>query len=92
MEKLFELVKTMSRKTVDLRAFNDDILNAYQAVNPSLHVEVYEHFYIVQGNLSRYQAVNAGRIIAKTALGCHAVRYPKYGNASTIQVFKGTEI
>lgn len=89
MKAEYSLVKSSARNNTDLRYYEKEILNAYKDVNPSLSVGVHDNSYVVSGNLTRGQAVRAGRIIAKSSLGSHAVKYPVNSKKpSTVQVFR----
>lgn len=92
MIKKYYLVRADARAIVDVREYKDVIILAYKKVNPQLVVCVSHNHYTVKGNLTRSQAVLAGRIIAKSSLGRYAVSYPKYGKKTTTQLFRGKVI
>ncbi len=85
--------KTSIRNIVNLEEHQEIIKEAYAAVNPELVVNVKSVCYLVYGNLTRGQAINAGKIIGKSSLGSYAVKYPiNSKRPSTVQIFKGKKI
>lgn len=93
MNKEYRMVMTSIRNSIDLREFESIIKEAYRIVNPTLKVTVFSSYYEVCGNLTRGQAIEAGRIIAQSSLGRYAVKYPIHSeNPSTVQIFRGKEV
>lgn len=89
----YYLVKPYARENTDLRDYDQGIVQAWKYVNPSLIVRVYSNYYEVIGEISKGDAIRAGRIIAKSSLGRHAVKYPVNSKIpSTVQVFRGKRV
>lgn len=85
----YYLVKSYARENTDLRDYDQGIVQAWKYVNPSLIVRVYSNYYEVIGEISKGDAIRAGRIIAKSSLGRHAVKYPINSKTpSTVQLFR----
>ena len=89
MIKRYYLVKPYARKNIDLRGYEKVIVPAWKYVNPSVIVRVYSSYYVVIGEISKGDAIRAGRIIAKSSLGRYAVKYPINSKTpSTVQLFR----
>ncbi len=91
--KEYCLVKPSARNSINLENYQKIIIKAYTMVNPNLEVRVQCKSYKVLGDLTRGQAIKAGRIIAKSSLGRYAVKYPiNSKHPSTVQIFRGKRI
>jgi hypothetical protein len=89
MIKRYYLVKPYARENTDLRDYEKVIVQAWKSVNPSLIVRVYSNYYEVIGDISKGDAIRAGRLIAKSTLARHAVKYPINSKTpSTVQLFR----
>ena len=89
MIKRYYLVKPYARENTNLRGYEKVIVQAWKYVNPSLIVRVYSNYYEVIGDISKGDAIRAGRIIAKSSLGRYAVKYPINSKTpSTVQLFR----
>lgn len=90
MKKEYCLVNKSARESIDLIDYKNVIENAYAKVNKDLIIRVHSNFYEVIGNLTKRQAIEAGKIIAKSTLGMYSVKYPINSiNPSTVQLFRG---
>jgi hypothetical protein len=89
MIKRYYLVKPYARKNIDLRGHEKVIVSAWKYVNPSVIVRVYSNYYEAIGEISKGDAIRAGRLIAKSSLGRYVVKYPINSKTpSTVQLFR----
>lgn len=91
MKKLYQLRNKAARQSVDLRNFEDVIINSYAFHCPNVQVEVFPHYYLIDGDFTNAQVRKAGHDIAASDLGKYCLRY-KCNDGTSIQLFWGEEM
>ncbi len=74
--KRYRFASTAAAKSIDLREFEDVILDAAKEVIPNRRIKVYKSYYTVE-YISRGEAIALGRLLAKTKLWKYHVDAPK---------------
>lgn len=91
MKKLYQLKNTDARHSVDLRDYESTIMDAYDFHCSDAKVQVFEHHYIVEGDITSAQARIIGEDIAKCPLGQYSVHYD-YATGTSTQLFFSKKI
>ena len=85
----YTLANGQKRAMVDLRDYEDIIINAVLEFAPDATVAVFKEYYTVKEPLTQSQAVRIGRKICESDLSQHCVKLSKLFNSMLIK--EGTD-
>ena len=80
----YSLANISRRGSVDLREFEDVIINAVQEFAPGNTVVVASDYYMVRNPLTQSQAVKIGRRICESDLSRHCIKLSKLFNSKEV--------
>ena len=78
------LASTEARENVDLRLYENIIIEAVHSIKPNASVIVNEDFYTVDPTPSQGEAVKIGRTICKSDLSKHCISIAKLFNSRKV--------
>ena len=81
--RLFTFASGAARKEVDLRDFEDIIINTVKEVIPGAKVKVYPYGYVVD-KITRGEAIKIGRKLASTDLCTYCIKISKLFNGENL--------
>ena len=81
--RMFTLASGAARKEVDLRDFEDIIINTVKDVIPGAKVKVYPDGYVVDA-ITTGEAIKIGRKLASTALCTYCIKISKLFNGENL--------
>lgn len=81
--RLFTFASGAARKEVDLRDFEDIIINTVKEVIPGAKVKVYPDGYVVD-KITTGEAIKIGRKLASTDLCTYCIKISKLFNGGNI--------
>lgn len=88
VKRIYQIKRKQIREQIDLRDYEDCIIQAYREVAKDIKVVVKEKYYCVYGDITNGQLRRAGSYIATfSGMGSFCNRY---GNST--QLFERTEI
>ena len=72
----YKLADSAYRKNVNLKKYKNEILDIVNKIAPHAEVEVKRDRYIIKNRISKGQAIQIGREIAKSRLGIYSMKRP----------------
>ena len=81
----YMLADGSKRGVVDLRDYEDIIVEAVQAFAPGNTVVVTSDYYIVKDPLTQSQAVKIGRKICESSINQHCIKLSKLFNSKPVK-------
>ena len=74
----YYLASSGDRSDVDLRTYQNEIIDAVHRYMPGAQVEVTEHYYTVHPTPDQGSAIKIGRLLSsKDVMGTYCVKIPK---------------